>query len=361
MREEIKRRMLIVDDAAGNRELLRDIFQDQYEIIEACDGEEAIRALDLGFEELEVVFLDVFMPKKSGIEVLEHMNEKGYIRYVPVILITGDDSAEVEEQAFDLGVIDIVHKPYSSRIIRRRTMNVIQLFQNRMHLENKLEARTRELRKNTVKLQKNTDFLISALSSVVEYRNRESVDHSGRVKYFTRVLMEDLKKNEPQLKLTDEMIEEIVKASTLHDIGKISVPDNVLLKCGTLTEDDWETIRRHTTDGCALLEHFKQEENSFYHYCYDICKSHHERYDGSGYPEGLKGDEIPLWAEVVGIADAFEELCGQRTYKPAIKLDVATQMVLDGQCGAFRPMVLESFKRCSRTLGDAVMRGVPTE
>ena len=225
----------------------------------------------------------------------------------------------------------------------RRAMNIIELFSHRIDIEKKLEKRTRQLRESREKLKRNNEFLINALSSVVEFRSLESGEHIQRVKYYTGVLLKYLVQHYPEYGLTDEDVELIVNASALHDLGKIAIPDSILLKPGRLTNDEFEEIKKHTIYGCELLENFKQEENDFYRYCYEICRYHHERYDGKGYPDKLLGDEIPIWAQVVSVADVYDALVSKRVYKAPYAVTEAARMIADGECGTFSPQILDCF------------------
>ncbi len=336
--------LLIVDDVEINREMLKFIFEEQFEILEASDGDEAIAKIEENSSRIALIFLDVIMPGKSGLDVLGYMVEKKYMDRLPVIIITGEASAEMEEKAYEYGASDVVYKPFEPKVIMRRTMNIIELFSYKMSLERKLEKRTRQLRESREKLKKNNEFLINALSSVVEFRSLESGEHIHRVKYYTKVLLRYLLKFYPEYNLTDEDVEQIISASALHDLGKIAIPDNILLKPGKLTAEEFEEMKKHTTYGCELLEKFKQEENSFYHYCYDICRYHHEKYDGKGYPDGLVGEEIPIWAQVVSIADVYDALVSKRVYKAAYEVNEAARMIMDGECGLFSPKILDCFE-----------------
>lgn len=336
--------LLIVDDVEINREMLKFIFEEQFEIMEAGDGDEAIAKIEEYNERIALIFLDIIMPGKSGLDVLGYMVEKKYMDCIPVIIITGEASEETEEKAYELGASEVVYKPFAPKVIMRRAMNLIELFSHRMYLERKLEKRTRQLRESREKLKKNNDFLINALSSVVEFRSLESGEHIHRVKYYTKLLLKYLVKYYPQYNLTDEDVELIVSASALHDLGKIAIPDNILLKPGKLTAAEFEEMKKHTTYGCELLEKFKQEEDDFYRYCYDICRYHHEKSDGKGYPDGLVGDEIPIWAQVVSVADVYDALVSKRVYKAAYAVQEAARMIVDGECGVFSPQMLECFE-----------------
>lgn len=338
-----KNSILIADDAAINREMLRVIFDEQYHILEAEDGEQAIQIMEEKHEMISIILLDLMMPKKNGLEVLEYMKQKGYIQKIPVIMITGESSAGNDEKAYEYGVSDIIYKPFEERIVMRRTKNTIELFENRMDLEKKLAIRTEQLKRSQETLQKNNEFLINALSSVVEFRSLESGEHIKRVKTFTRILLNYLYEFFPQYGLTKEQIDLIVNASALHDIGKIAIPDSILLKPGKLTQEEFEEMKKHTTYGCDLLENFKQEDSEFYHYCYDICRYHHERYDGKGYPDHLKDDETPIWAQVVGVADVYDALVSPRVYKAPYEVNKAANMIMEGECGTFSPTMLRVF------------------
>ena len=272
--------ILIADDIEINRKMLSFIFEEQYEILEAADGVETIDLIEKYGEKLSLIFLDLMMPNKSGLDVLEYMSEKGYINIIPVIMITGEATTESEVKAYEYGVSDIIYKPFESKIVMRRAQNIIELFQNRRDIEKKLEKRTRQLRESREKLERSNEFLVNALSSVVEFRSLESGEHIQRVKYFTKILLKYMKDEFPEYGLTDETVNLITNASALHDIGKIAIPDSILLKPGRLTNDEFDEMKKHTIYGCELLENFKQDDNEFYRYCYDICRHHHERYDG---------------------------------------------------------------------------------
>lgn len=354
-------KVLIVDDAEINREILKDIFQEQYEILMAEDGEIAITLLKQYHGEICVVFLDLMMPRKNGIEVLEFMNAQGYMERIPVIMITGEATPEFEERAYELGTSDVIYKPFSQRVVMRRTMNIIQLFENRRNIEEQLEIRTEELRESQAqmlasqeKLHKTHEFLINALGSVVEFRGLETSVHIKRVRYFVKKMMENYVRMYPECGLGQDAVNDIVAASALHDIGKVAIPDSILFKHGELTKEETEKFQRHTILGCEILENFKRQDDDFYRYCYDIVRHHHERYDGMGYPEHLRGDNIPVWAEIVGLCDAFDDLVSKRVYKDAYPTNTAAAMILAGECGAFSPGVLECFSMVQPYFFEAV-------
>lgn len=339
-----KNAFLIVDDMDINRDILTDIFEEQYVIYEAEDGEKAISQIKEYGDELALIFLDLQMPKKNGLDVLKYMNETGLIAQIPVIMITGEATVESDVAAYELGVADIIYKPFAAPVVIRRALNIIELYENRILLEKKLEKKTAQLKISQKKLENSNEFLINALSSVVEFRSLESGEHIKRVKTFTEIILKNLRAMYPEYEITDEQTKLIVNASALHDIGKISIPDEILLKPGKLTRDEFETMKTHTTKGCEILEKFKQEENEFYQYCYDICRHHHERYDGKGYPDGLEGEDIPIWAQIVSIVDVYDALVSKRVYKIPYAAREAERMILAGECGTFSPKIINCFE-----------------
>ncbi len=338
-----KKTILIADDAEINRDMLKMIFEEQFNILEAADGNETIHILDKEHESIQMLFLDLIMPEKTGLEVMEYMQNKGYMNTIPVIMITGEATAESDVKAYEYGASDIIYKPFEPKVVMRRTLNIMELFENRLNIERQLEERTQALIESQKTLEKNNEFLINALSSVVEFRSLESGEHIRRVKVFTRVILNYLNKFYPEYNLSKKQVDLIVDASALHDIGKIAIPDSILLKPGKLTPDEFDEMKKHTTFGCELLKKFKQDDSEFYHYCYDICRYHHEKYDGKGYPDGLVGEDIPIWAQVVSIVDVYDALVSARIYKTAYAADKAIQMIHDGECGLFSPKILDCF------------------
>jgi putative two-component system response regulator len=346
--------LLIADDAELNREMLKFIFEEQYEILEAEDGEQAIELIEENRDNLALVFLDLIMPKKSGLEVIEYMKEKGYMGLIPVIMITGEATAESDEKVYEYGASDIIYKPFAPKVVMRRAKNIIELYEHRVNLEQQLEERTKELVESRKKLEQSNEFLINALSSVVEFRSLESGEHIHRVKHLTEIILKYLMRYYPEYNLTKESVDLMVSASALHDLGKIAIPDSILLKPGRLTKEEFEEMKKHTIYGCILLERFKQEDNEFYRYCYDICRYHHERYDGNGYPDGLVGEEIPIWAQAVAIADVYDALVSKRVYKAPYAATEAVRMIENGECGVFSDKILECFELSKGELLDVV-------
>ncbi len=347
-------RILIVDDEEVNRTILEVMFRSSFHIVEATNGQEAIDRLeeDPGFV---LVLLDIVMPIKDGFDVLEYMKQKGLIEQVPVILITSETIRDSEDRAYAYGIADVIHKPFYPDIVKRRAQNIIDLYQHQANMERKLKEQEEAILAKEKKIQENNEFLISALSSVVEFRSSETGEHIRRIKYFTRILLKYLAKYFPKYGITETQISEIARASALHDIGKIGIPDSILLKPGKLTDEEFEIMKTHTTIGCDMLKKFKKEEdNEFYRYCYDICRYHHERWDGNGYPDHLAGDEIPIWAQVVSIVDVYDALISERVYKAPFPHTVAYEMIQNGECGQFPPDILECFELANEDFFDMV-------
>lgn len=353
--------ILVADDMKVNRKILANIFNEQYKILEAADGEEAIQIFEKQKDEIALLFLDLAMPKKTGLDVLEYMQQNKLIEEIPVIMITGEATTASEIQAYEAGVSDIVYKPFEAKIVMRRAQNLIDLFYHKRYMEceiqkqrEAIEEKSKEVEESRKILANNNEFLLNALSSVVEFRSHESGNHIERVKYFTSVLLKHLRELYPEYNLSDSQVRMIIQASSLHDIGKIAIPDNILQKPKELDKEEQDIMQKHTIYGCEILEKFKQSDNEFYMYCYDICRYHHERYDGMGYPDGLVGEQIPIWAQIVAVADVFDDLVSARAYRMAYDSETAARMILDGECGIFSKKVLDCFDAARLELYKAI-------
>lgn len=342
---------LIVDDMEINREMLAEILEKEYSIIQAADGQQAIDLLMDEGDEISVVLLDLLMPGVDGYQVLEKMNQYSWLNKIPVLVISAEDSVGVERRCFDLGVSDFIHKPFDSVLICKRVKNVVELVAYKNHLEEKVERQTATLKKQNEilmaqakRLQESNTKMIDILGAVVESRNLESGEHIKRVKGFTRILGEQMMSRHPEYELTPEKLNIIVSAAALHDVGKIAIPDSVLLKPGRFTKEEFEIMKTHTTRGCEILDNVEGVwDDEYGRYCYEICRYHHERYDGRGYPDGLVGEEIPVAAQIVGIADVYDALVSERVYKGAFTEEQAYNMIQGGECGTFSPKILEAF------------------
>jgi len=348
----VRNKVLIVDDVEINRELLFEILKDEYEIIQAENGIQALEELEKNNEEISVVLLDLIMPGIDGYGVLEEMHKRKWQEKIPVLVISGENYYKTEEKCFDYGVSDFIHKPYVSNIVRKRVKNIVDLFQYKNRLEERVEQQTlilreqnRILQEQKEKLEKNNMEIIDILGTVVESRNLESGEHIKRVKGFSKILAKKMMRLYPEYGLTNEKVEMISIASALHDIGKIAIPDNILLKPGKLTKEEFEYMKSHSVRGCEILNNIKGVwDEEYSKLSYEICRHHHERYDGRGYPDGLAGDDIPVSAQIVSIADVYDALVSKRVYKSAFPIEQAFNMIMNGECGVFSPKLLECFK-----------------
>lgn len=329
--------ILIVDDRETNRVILHDIFCDDYKIIMAENGEQAINILKKD-NCITAVLLDMMMPIADGIEVLEEMNKQGWIKNCPVVAITAENNNDFILKCFELGVSDFISRPFDAAIIHKRIDNVINLHLYKTDLENQIKEQTKELNQNSY-------FIISALSSLVEYRNIKAGNHAARVRILTKAILSEYFVNHPDCGLTLQEIDDISLASCMHDIGKLLIPDNILNKTTRMTLEERQTMHTHTMLGGMILDKFGEFKKwKYYSKCMDICLHHHERWDGKGYPEGLKGNEISLAAQAVGIADAFDSLTTMRPYRNAYSYEQAMQMLLGGECGTFNPDMIQALK-----------------
>lgn len=346
--------ILIVDDVDINREILCEIFEG-YNTIQAENGKEAIDIIAADRDKISVVLLDVVMPVMDGVAVLEEMKKRKWIDSIPVLLITGEATTEIERKAYRLGVSDIIKKPFDAFIVKQRTMNVIELYYNKRHLEDMVELQTKVLRKQAEELQSMNDRIIDVMSNVVEFRNLESGNHVKRVKTFTNILAKHVAREYPEYHLDDNAISMITSAAALHDVGKIVIPDAILLKPGRLTPEEFETMKTHTTRGCEVIDMLADiQQGEYGKVSYEICRHHHERYDGRGYPDGLKGEEIPISAQIVSVADVYDALVTERCYKKAFTKDEAFHMILNGECGTFSPKLMRCFELARREFEDIV-------
>lgn len=338
-----KQRILIVDDEEVNRFILKGLFEEDYEVLEAANGQDAIAQIEAN-ENIVLLLLDVVMPVMDGFGVLEYMKEQELSEKIPVVLITGESVQDTDDQAYAYRVADVIHKPFYPYIVKRRANNIIELYQNKRNMEIRLKEQEIAIKEQEKKLREGNEFMIDALSSVVEFRSLETGEHIKRIKYFTRILLKYLVKYFPKYGLTEQQVDQIARAAAVHDIGKIGIPDSILLKPGRLTEEEFEVMKTHTTIGCDMLEKFHDDHaGEFYRYCYEICRHHHERWDGNGYPDHLAGDEIPISAQVVSIADVYDALVSPRVYKSAYANNIAYDMIMNGECGQFSPDILECF------------------
>lgn len=339
-----KQQILIVDDEEVNRAILKEMFRNEYETIEAANGQDAILQIEKN-QNIVLILLDIVMPVMNGFKVLDYMQEHKLLEEIPVILITSETVQDSEDQAYAYGVADVMHKPFYPHIVKRRSKNIIELYQNKHNMEVRLKEQEEAILAQQKELRENNEFMIDSLSSVVEFRSAETGEHTRRIKYFTRIMLKYLMQYYPKYGLTPEEIDKIARASALHDIGKIGIPDSILLKPGRLTPEEFEIMKAHTTIGCDILEKsYRNRSSDFFRYCYEICRFHHERWDGNGYPDHLVGEEIPISAQVVAIADVYDALVSPRVYKSVYANNEAFDMIMNGECGQFSPDVLDCFQ-----------------
>lgn len=342
-----KKDILIVDDMEINRAILSQIFADRNQILEGENGLEAVQILEERREHIAAVLLDILMPVMDGFQVMEKMKDMGLMEKIPVFLITADSSEESMRRGYQLGAMDIIEKPIVPYFVRRRVESVIELFAARERLSHVVELQGQKLRRQEQEILNLNYSIIESLSTAIEFRSGESGEHVKRIRRLTRLLLEELgRTGKKEYAFSDREIQEISQASIMHDVGKIAISDLILNKPGRLTDEEFEIMKSHTVMGCQVLEQIPQYKNNrLYQYAYDICRHHHERWDGKGYPDGLKGREITVWSQVVSVADVFDALTNKRVYKPAIPVPEAMDMIFTGQCGAFNPELLEALEK----------------
>ncbi len=331
----VKQNILIIDDSRTNRELLKAMLENEYNVEEASDGPEGLELLKSGEYEFTVVLLDIVMPEMDGFAVMEHMRSDSRMKNIPIIMISAMDDTRTIRKAYDLGVADYISRPFDSVIVSKRISNVVRLYAK----QRRLMALVTE---NIQEKEKNSQMMISILSHIVEFRNGESGLHVLHINQFTQLLLDNLVRRTDRYNLTWHDRSLIVTASALHDIGKIGVPEEILNKPGKLTDEEFDIMKKHTVIGEGILKELDMYQNEqLVQVAMQICRSHHERYDGKGYPDGLKGEEIPISAQVVSVADVYDALTSNRVYKKAYSHEKAMQMILNGECGSFNPILLE--------------------
>ena len=341
-----KQKILIADDSEMNRELLAAILEEEYDIIQANDGVQAVDCLQRHAEEISLLLLDIVMPHMDGFEVLSYMNKEHWIDAIPVVIISSENSPIYIKRGYDLGATDFIGKPFDANMVLRRSANAILLGAKQRRMTSIVSNQIYER-------EKSSKLMINILSHIVEFRNGESGLHVLHIQTITEMLLRQLvQKENNRYALSKEQIRMITTASALHDIGKISIPDEILNKPGRLTAEEFAVIKGHSMAGANMLSELPldQKEEPLVKTAYEICRWHHERYDGGGYPDGLKGEEIPVSAQVVALADVYDALTSERCYKDAYSHEKAIEMILAGQCGAFNPLMLECLLDISSSL-----------
>ena len=333
--EKLKQQILIVDDSEINREILKEILKEDYRILEAANGEECLEQLERSGTGISLVLLDIVMPEMDGFEVLAAMNQNHWIEDIPVIMISSEDSDSYIRRAYEMGVSDYISRPFDAKIVYQRVLNMIKLYAKQRRL---IHLVTRQIYEK----ERNNRMMIGILSQIVEFRNGESGLHVIHINLITQLLLEQLVKKTGKYQLSWEDRLLIATASALHDIGKVGIDEKILNKPGKLTKEEFEIMKTHTLIGAQMLDNLDMYRNEkLLKLAHEICRWHHERYDGKGYPDGLVGEEIPISAQVVSLADVYDALVSERVYKKAFSHEKALEMIQNGECGTFNPLLLQ--------------------
>ena len=343
--------ILIVDDSEMNRVILNEMLKDEYRVLEADNGRAALDMVDRYGDELSLVLLDIIMPGMNGFEVLGELSRRTVADSLPIIMISSEDSDDVVLRAYELGASDYINRPFDARVVRRRVSNTIRLYAKQRRLTSLLSQQYNAR-------VKNSRMLIDIMAGVMELRNGESGLHVTHIEKLTELLLGCLVHRSDQFPLDNEQRSTIAMASALHDIGKMSIDDAILNKPGRLTAEEFEIMKTHTTLGADMLLELGRQHtgNPLLEYAYQIARWHHERWDGKGYPDGLKGDAIPIAAQVVSVADVYDALTSVRVYKDAIPHQEAIQMILDGKCGQFNPLLLDCLLEVQDRIAETLAR-----
>lgn len=335
---KLQNKVLIVDDSELNRSLLAEMLCDEYEVLEAGNGLQAVKLLEFHQFEISLILLDIVMPEMDGFEVLAIMNKNKWIEHIPVIIISAETTAAYIDAAYDLGATEFINRPFDPKTIKRRVSNTIMLYSKQKFLENAVTEQVLEKEKSNL-------IMVEVLSHIVEFRNGESGMHVLNIRLITEMLLTQLCASQNQYRYLQSQILLIANASSLHDIGKISIDEKILNKPGKLTPEEYEKIKMHSSIGANILEKTRYYPNEeIVRIARNICRWHHERYDGKGYPDGLAGDEIPIEAQVVSLADVYDALIHKRVYKEAYSHQEAFELIFSGKCGAFNPLLLQCMK-----------------
>lgn len=344
-----KQKILIVDDSEMNRAILTGILDDGYDFLEAENGLQALDVLR-AHRDISLVLLDIVMPELDGFGVLSVMGEQHWIDQTPVIMISAESDSMLVERAYQLGATDYISRPFDKSVVRRRVMNTLMLYGKQKHL-------MRMITEQVYKREKSNRLMTGILSHIVEFRNAESGPHVQHIQTVSELLLRQLARKTDRYTLTEDDIALISTASALHDIGKISIPDSILNKPGKLTAEEFEVVKTHAAVGASILQNLPMtQDEPLIQVAYQICRWHHERYDGHGYPDGLVGDQIPITAQVVSLADVYDALTGERCYKKAYPHETAVRMIQNGECGVFNPLLIE----CLLDIQDQLQREIGT-
>lgn len=340
--------ILIVDDMEINRDILVEMLKDDYDLMEATDGQEAIETLEMYRSKINLLLLDIVMPRKDGFEVLQEMNTRGWIGQIPVIIISSENTPDFMKRVYQQGGSDYICRPFDTAVVRQRVQNTLMLYAKQKKLMQMVAEQVYER-------EKFNDMMISIFSNIVEFRNGESGLHVLHIRIITELLCRYLSEETRQIPLSQQEIAAITTASSLHDVGKIAISGEILNKPGKLTEEEFAIMKTHAAIGAAMVEQLEQyRDEALVKMAHDICRWHHERWDGRGYPDGLKGDEIPIAAQIVALADVYDALTSERVYKKAYTGDEAAAMILTGKCGAFNPILLDALEHLQDQIQEAL-------
>ena len=337
-----KPRVLIVDDVESNRMILEAFLENDFQVMTAENGKVALNIMDRYQKELSVVLLDIIMPEMDGYEVLKNMAENQWLQELPVIVISGESDDGTIIKCFEMGASDYIRKPFANEIVLKRVKNVTRLYQRQKQLQKEIHQQIEER-------ERNSRILTGILSHVVECRNGESGPHVQHVERITELLLNRLEEITDLYPMSEEAKSQISSASALHDIGKMGIDEKILNKPGRLTDEEFEIMKTHTIIGAHMVEQLGEYKNEpLVRYTHEICRWHHEKWDGKGYPDGLKGDDIPISAQVVSVADVYDALVSDRVYKAAYSHEKALDMILHGECGQFNPILIECLVDCHK-------------
>lgn len=343
---EGKRKILVVDDRKVNRQLLFMAFSQEYDVLEAADGQEALAKLLRFLEEIDVILLDLVMPVMDGLSFLKILRQRGLTGRIPVILITARQEKECEKQCFSYGAADYVTRPFDPEIMQKRVKRAIKLRNYEKRLEQRISNQERTILFYAGRLYRMNCSLIESIADIVEFRSLESGTHVKRIRRWVEILARCVRENFPEYGLKEQDVERMAVTCVMHDLGKIMIPDTILNKPGKLTAEEYEKMKQHTVYGAKIIEKSVDFPDREYAGCaWNIARYHHERYDGNGYPDHLRGEQIPVEAQITALADVFDALVSERCYKKAVAPQKAYEMILAGECGSFSEKMLEALKK----------------
>ncbi len=339
-----KRNIIIADSQYDRIETLRELLSSGYNITDVNDGEQLIKAIADSYASLSAIILDEDIGKISASKIMDILSQKKMTKFIPVIIMA-DKNPEVTKLFYDKGAAAFLRKPYDSKSTKAKIDTITQTYAERKWLEQKVIKQNRELGYQADMLKKLNNDILDMVGTMIEFRGIEGGNHIHRVKEYTKIIGEAVASFFKEYNLNADEIEYIASCSSLHDVGKMLIPDSIVLKAGKLTGEEFEIMKSHTTKGCEIIDKVsKYQEEKSYRYFHEICRYHHERYDGKGYPEGLVGDEIPISAQIVSVAEAFDALMCNTVYRKAVNFERAYEMIVDGECGTFSPKIIQCFQ-----------------